>query len=314
MEVTFNKAKYSTRLFAFLFDLVIIILVGLALVLASHQILIRQDFFKTAGNKMDEINELSGLYRKNEQGVLTKLSEYYSPKDEVDYKQANSYLDATLKSFYASEEFFPNHDGTEHYFKLALDTGYFIYTDESKTDIAAKEDADYKELYKFYCQTVAEDGPLFIMKYPGYVEATKVINACFIGLIIVAPITLTILIFEFIVPLIFRRGYRTFGKLLLKIAVVDSRGLAPKFWRFLLRFLIFLFLEILLSLVTFAIPLILSFTMAVFTKTNQAFHDYLVGTYVVDTTNTRIFYTEEEYKRRMKEASELEIKSENVVF
>ena len=91
-------------------------------------------------------------------------------------------------------------------------------------------------------------------------------------------------------PLFFRRGRKTLGKALYHIGLVDSKIFSPTVPRFLARFAILLFAEIILSLVTFGAPMIISFTMMLTTKKKQGFPDYLLGLTEVDTSKQKIYY------------------------
>ena len=63
---------------------------------------------------------------------------------------------------------------------------------------------------------------------------------------------------------------------------------------FTLRFVIFFFLEILLSLVTFGVPLFVSFSLMAFSKKKQTFHDYMLGIEEVDVESSKIYYSKDE--------------------
>lgn len=94
----------------------------------------------------------------------------------------------------------------------------------------------------------------------------------------------------FIPPLFFRRGRQTLGKALYRIGLVDSNIFSPTLPRFTARFLIFLFAELVLSIVTFGAPFIISFTMMLCTKNKQGFPDYLLGLNEIDCNTAKIYY------------------------
>ena len=94
----------------------------------------------------------------------------------------------------------------------------------------------------------------------------------------------------FIPPLFLRRGRQTLGKALYRIGLVDSSIFSPTLPRFSLRFAIFFFAELVLSIFTFGAPYIISFTMMLCTKRKQGFPDYLLGLTEVDTSKQKIYY------------------------
>ena len=91
------------------------------------------------------------------------------------------------------------------------------------------------------------------------------------------------------IPLIFNKGKKTIGKLVFKIGVVNKNLLNVSNKQYFLRFLIFLFLEVILSIFTFLIPIIISFNMIFFTKNKQCLHDYIMHFQLVDTSMYKIY-------------------------
>lgn len=104
-----------------------------------------------------------------------------------------------------------------------------------------------------------------------------------------AYVTAAILVF-FIPTLIFRRGRRTLGRALYRIGYVDPKYFSPTFLRNFLRFIILLFAELILSVATFGLPFIISFTLMVFSKKKQNFPDYVLGLVEIDNSKQKIYY------------------------
>ena len=94
----------------------------------------------------------------------------------------------------------------------------------------------------------------------------------------------------FIPPLFFRRGRQTLGKALYRIGLVDKNIFSPTFARFSVRFIIFFFAEMVLSLFTFGAPFFISFTMMLVTKNKQGFPDYVLGLTEIDASKQKIYY------------------------
>ena len=106
---------------------------------------------------------------------------------------------------------------------------------------------------------------------------------CFTGLLV------------YLVPLfIFRRGRMTIGKALYGIGLVDSNCLSPSLPRTLARFAIFYFAILVLSLFTFGLPIIISFSIMVFSKNKQGFQDYMLRLTEVDGKRTKIYFSFQE--------------------
>jgi uncharacterized RDD family membrane protein YckC len=316
VEVSFIRAKFSVRLIAFAVDFLIMFVFGLIFVIAAQQILLNVPYYQKASNTLNKVELLSHLYSQSDttEDVIS-LADYYDPETDEEYGTAQSSLDEALTYFFSSPDFFTSStEGQQIYTDIKLDSDYFIYADESHTSIEVVDGTTNQDLFEFYQQVIKEDALTYMMQYPQYVEAAKVLNLSFIFIILLIPIVLSVTIFELLVPCIFHRGYKTFGKLLFKLAVVDNRGLSPKFWVYFLRFIILLLVELILSLVTFIIPLVVSFSMFVFSKKQQSFHDYMMGTYVVDASQTRVFINEKEYRKAMAEAAALDLKEDNIKY
>ena len=311
MEVVFTKARFSHRIFAFMVDLFLMIVSSLLLILAARQLVGLTPLYKNAVNDIKTVELSSHLYAEEDNGDVTILCDYYDPQNEEECETYNVELDKALKEFYKDSNFFGDEDGMEIYTNLRLDSGYFIYTDDSHSDVAPKDGILASTLYKTYSKFMKENAQPYIAKNVTYINATRTINLSFVFLILIVPIILSVIIFEYIIPLIFKRGRKTVGKLLFKLGVVDVKGLSPSFWRFTARFALFLFVEIIGS-VAFFIPLIVSMTMFSVSKTGQSFHDYVTNTYVVSSENSRIFMNKDEYLKAKEEAKNFELKAEDV--
>ena len=314
MEVVFTKARFSHRIFAFMVDLFLMTVTSLLLILASRQLVGLAPFYKNAVNGIREVQIASHLYEQDEKGDTVVLCEFYNPESEEDCQKYNVDLDKALKAFYSDPNFFDQSDsnsGLALYMKQRLDTGYFIYTDDSHTDVAPKDDVLASTIYKTYSKIMKEDALSYMAKNTLYIESSRTINLSFILLILVTPIVISVFIFEYIIPLCFKRGRKTIGKFLFKLGVVDVQGLSPSFWRFTARFALFLFIEVLMS-VAFFIPLIISMTMFSVSKLGQSFHDYVTNTYVVNCEESRIFMNKEEYLKAKEEAENFELKADAV--
>ena len=144
-------------------------------------------------------------------------------------------------------------------------------------------EAFYEPFFKNYLS-------VYLFKYaPNYASTTKTMNNLIIFLEIPVGLFLGLVITYYIFPLIFRRGKQTVGSKMFHIGYVDYRYLSPTFWRETVKFLIFL-LEVILSIFTFGIPLLISFTLMALSKKKQGFPDYMTGIEAVNTNKQKIYY------------------------
>jgi uncharacterized RDD family membrane protein YckC len=73
--------------------------------------------------------------------------------------------------------------------------------------------------------------------------------------------------------------------------------------------LLLFFVEFVLGSLSFGIPLIVSFTMMMTRRDEQSFHDYIAGTYVVDTSIDTIYLSKQEYFDKNKSLQNFELKN-----
>ena len=126
-------------------------------------------------------------------------------------------------------------------------------------------------------------------------------------------LTMDFMLSEFLVfclvPLILKNG-QTFGKKLLKLALVSTNEVRVAGWNVFARYAIGIFaFETMINMffVSFFIiplPLIVSVIMALVSKKGMALHDHIGGTIVVDLNNTIILDTVDERRKRILEEKE----------
>ena len=133
-----------------------------------------------------------------------------------------------------------------------------------------------------------------VTKIPGYYELMKYFSMTLIFADILPAFVFSALITYYLPMIIFTRGRTTFGKALYKIGLVDSRVLSPTFARTTARFAIFFFAEMVLSLFTFGVPFLISFTMMLVTKHKKGFPDYMLGLTEIDMSRTKIYKSYDE--------------------
>lgn len=322
MEVNYTKASYRNRLFAFFTDLMIMVMVALGGIFLTQTIMNNVPFYKSANEKINEIQLSSHLYAERDDKTTKLLCDYLLIQTDADYPKVNKQLDDALTSFYSDSKYFNQEDpksGLYLYNTLKIPEGetsssLFIYEDDTHTKIVEKNDADKKEIYNFYVKVMSENAVYYVIDNADYISASRTISLSYYFIILLVPISLSVIIFELIIPLCLRRGKKTIGKLLFKIAVLDVRGLSCSWKRYSLRFLFFFFVEFLLSVVTFTIPLIVSFSMMVFSKTGQSLHDYVLNTYVVEAPTTSVMLTEQEYIEKSKKSKEFVLDKDDVAL
>ena len=76
MEVSYSKAGYRSRLFAFFFDAMCVTFLSLLLVFVTQKIMNNVSYYKDANEKINEIQLASHLYKERDDGTL-KLNQRF---------------------------------------------------------------------------------------------------------------------------------------------------------------------------------------------------------------------------------------------
>src|SRR5574344_491401 len=211
--------------------------------------------------------------------------------------------------------------------EIVIESGLYIKNSEDKTerissfyddnnDLTYNEKSnliDEKLNYYFNLETYFPDNVAvsYLTRSEAYYNIAKqivIIDSIFL----IACYLFPIIIFFYIMPLIFRRGHTTLGQKIFKIGIVNFDGLNCKFSKFTLRFLFFFFIEIILSLIAFLIPLIVSFSMLGFSKRRQTLHDYVLNTYAVDISQDYIYLNLSEYENAKENKEKIMIENSDI--
>lgn len=129
---------------------------------------------------------------------------------------------------------------------------------------------------------------------PRYLEVTRFESNVLLFVEIPIAYLLSGILVYLIPPLFFKNGRMTLGKFAYQIGLCDSRLLSCTWKRYLARWSIFFFGELVLSLFTFGIPCLASFTLMAFSKKKQGFPDYMLGLFEVDLSHDKLYRSYEE--------------------
>lgn len=313
VTLEYPKAGFAKRIFAFLFDFLCAALLASCFVALGSVVLTNLPFYAEAASAMDAIELESGLYAQSGDSVVP-ITEIYvvssSSSSAADYASLNAEYEAALTAFYSSTEFFPDGEGIAEYEALKIgpdaltyDNGgisvpYWEYQVGESGEGSIVPSCDDETLNSFYVTAVDDCAiPTIAKQSAAYIDASRIVFASSASEIIISFL-LGVLVFFFLVPLFFPRGYPTLGKKLFRLAILDASALSPSRKTYLFRSAVYFFLEFTLSLFSFLIPLFVSFTMFAVRKDGQSFHDYVAGTYVVDASDEYIYRSRAEYDER----------------
>lgn len=292
VTISLEVASRGRIVSAKIFDFFISLIFTLILLIGTLRIAPCLPSYISAVNQRNELLVESSLYIKKSDGSLITLvssleSDYSLTKNEKSQK-----LDETMTTFfsvYINEEL--QNKGAETYLKYKTDATYENQKmfDEKGNRLLVSADYD-GAYYDFYIDTY-NYGAIPSLAYKASYASTRreIIWTNFI--IILLTMIFSLLLFYMIVPFIFKRGKRTFGMLLMKIAYIDKNGFSCGNIRFLFHSFFEIVFIILSSVPCFLIPLAISLTMLIMRKDDhQTLTDYVIGTYEVSLFNQAKIY------------------------
>lgn len=299
IDIDYYPPKLSRRVFCRITDAVIMMIVFLLSFISIKAIYETTPHYKKTVETLTNIRLDSGLYNKRDDQILNVVTIAYQDK-KMSNGQKKIYLENALNHFLdyvqkESDESYQKVLKDLNTFKLKESLVYenkplFVKNDEGKIienpeGVSAKA---YVEM--FYAPFIDTNCNGFLVtEIPAYFEGTKVLSDLLIYLNLPLSFFISSLLVYFVPPLIFRRGRKTLAMLFYNIGFVNKDCMNLSFKEWFIKFLVFYFFELILSIFTFAIPLFISGTMMVATKTKQNFNEYMLKIREVDTSSGKIY-------------------------
>ncbi len=307
------KAPFGKRMVSIVIELLLLAFGTIAFLFCSRLVVEKMPLYTDSFETYVQISKDSGLYVCNDstENNLVTLTEYYGEKT---YEVQNNAIEEALSKFYTLEEFFSQDPSSESYgpniyYKqkigdtcIGKEDGNTYFMLDASGNVQRNPSYNEEKMNGFYLSAY-DRAVAYIQNNETYLQARNVLTIYINLILIPLSITLSFLVFEFLVPMTFgRRGKRTLGMMSMKLSLLSSNALSCTAKRYIGRQAIQLFLIVLLSLVSFGIPLIVSFSMMIFRKDGQSLHDYLSGTYMVDSSEQSVYLTYKEMETLQKKA------------
>ena len=315
LTIEYTQPKFWHRVMANFVDIFIMAVMFIGLFVGVRAIVQATPSYNNTMNKLNAMKLESGLYVNDSSatGKITDIITYeekynqlygreyvVGPEDEpigrngICVKAINKFINYCHEN--CSEERY--HDIVTYYAQARLDPTYNdihffiqdgenIIPNEVLSEDGSKASAYYSQVFKPFIEKKCL--PFLVANVPEYRKLSKMDYVYLLAVELPIAYVLAGILTYFVPPLFFKRGRKTLGKALYHIGLIDTRLLSPTFPRFLARFAIFLFLELILSLFSFGIPYIISFSMMVFSKKRQGFPDYMVRLREIDTSKANIY-------------------------
>ena len=314
IDVLYYRPKLTHRVFANLVDILIFAFVFVSCFLGVREIIRATPSYKAKSQQLTQIKVDSGLYAYDDDNVLRDIvsvlnyDKGQSAKSIVNRSKKAidnflSYVQEVAPSKY--EEIVLDYRN----FRLAEDMKYnntpmFITNEENEVvenpvlteSVESISSPIYTEYYKKAYQPYIDNRlqAYLVISIPNYKPIITYQTNLLLWVNIFAVYCFTGFIVYLLPTLIFRRGRMTFGKALYGIGLVDANCLSPSLPRSIARFMIFYFAILILSLFTFGLPIIISFSLMVFSKNKQGFPDYMLKLVEVDGRRTKIYLSFQE--------------------
>ena len=331
IEIEYNRPKFWHRIIANFVDIFIFVLFFITFFFTARFIVQSTPSYKAMENRMYEMQLESGLYAKsNVDGRITDIiydverlempygSEFdgepsdhsvdppkYVGKNGIVIHAINTFIDYMANPEHASETVYNNL--VKYYDDLRLNetlNDIHFYVKEGDKIIPNPTFATDATKYKYFYSQIYKPAiekyciPCFQANVPEYASMIRTDFNLLVFVEVTSGYTIAAVLTYYVPGLIFRRGRKTFGKALYRIGLVDDRLLSPTVKRFTVRFIMFFFMELVLSLFSFGLPFIISFTMMAFSKNRQGFPDYILKLQEIDTSKNNIYmnYTDAQLK------------------
>lgn len=315
INVLYYRPKFTHRIFANLLDILIFIMVFLSLFLGVREIIRITPTYKAKSQELTQMRLDSGLYAYDDDNVLRDIVSVLNYDKGQTAKSRMTRSKAAIETFVSYAQSVATNENYEtvvkdyREYRLAEtmvhnDTPMFIVNESNEVvenpalfeSVESVSSQIYTEYYKKAYQPYIDNHlqAYLVVVVPHYKDIINYQTNMLLWVNIFAVYCFTGLLVYLVPIFIFRRGRMTFGKALYGIGLVDSNCLSPSLPRTLARFAIFYFAILVLSLFTFGLPIIISFSIMVFSKNKQGFADYMLRLTEVDGKRTKIYFSFQE--------------------
>lgn len=281
-----SLARFGRRILAFATDIIMTLMLLLCVqTLVAMPIAVSVCDYEVSVERYAEIRKSSHLFETVD-GKFTLISSNY---------------DEHLSYFYE------NYVGdSSKYIEAKVNSGLFELKDGKYVE---RISATKSQLSEFYSNELYQ-AELVLYNDDEVVELTSLITSVTVWTLL-GSLVFSLIVFFLIFPLFLKNG-ATLGKMIFGYGLTNKLGYKVKKRQIVLRFFVFLIIEVLLSIFLFGIPLFVSFTMFAFSKYGTSLHDYFAYTVVADLKDVTVYRNEEELLKdyeRIKGSKEFTLRS-----
>ncbi len=294
IEIKATTPKFFRLASSALFDALTVILLTFLLSLATFPLYFLTPSYKEPTLFREEIMLSSHLYEQNDGGVRL-ISTSLKENSSLTFEEKNARLEEALSycyTVYLSEELeCQGKEKLNSYYKASSYEGTRLFGDDGARLF---EEEAYEEAYlNAYCDIAESHGVSDLDLKAGFADArVKILWGYATTFLISFSLSCLVLLLAF--PLCFKKGKRTLGMLLTKLAYLDQWGFSPSWKRWLLHFLFQWILILCGAFFTFGATLVFSCAFSAWRKDHQSVSDYVLAVYPVEASSSEIYAKEEE--------------------
>lgn len=100
-------------------------------------------------------------------------------------------------------------------------------------------------------------------------------------------------IFDLFIPMVSPSG-ESIGKYIFKLGVISNEGYKLKKYKYIIRWLVYVSIELLLGILSFGAAALISYTMFLFSKNRRCIHDFIASSVVIDKEHSIYFSSAKE--------------------
>ena len=315
LNVSYYRAKFSHRIFANLIDIMLMLFLFFSFFLGVREIIRINPTYSARSQALTQIKIDSGIYEYDDDNILRDIisvlnndkgqtaksravrsrkaiEKFISYVDEVSTNENYDNIVKDYREYRLSDSMV--HNG-EQLFVINADDEVVenpVLIDSVESVSSQVYVTYYEKAYRPYIDEHVQ--AYLVLAVPQYKQIISYQTNILLWVNIFAVYCFTGLLVYLLPVFIFRRGRMTFGKAMYGIGLVDSNCLSPTLPRTIARFCIFYFSIFILNLFTFGLPMIISFSLMVFSKNKQGFADYMLRLSEVDAKRTKIYFSFQE--------------------
>lgn len=297
INLKYKQPKLARVFSAHIFDFFTVVVLGIIFIALLIVILHSTPIYTNTKESQVNIQINSNLYVDDGSAIL--LTDKISKDDTLKTNEKIDKLSTSLTYFF--DEFLKENssikDGDERYTKILTsykDSNERVLFDENRNRIYENSDEDSCYLTA-YSSIVTKYAIGYLSYVNDYSNLRKQLVLMTIITILIA-LSFSNFVVYLLIPLIFRRGRKTFGFLLNRIGYVSLDGFSPSIPKVIFKFLFQWILIFLASFFTLGIPLFISVGMVFLSKHHQTLSDYIFGEIPVDTEQDIIYLDYFDYK------------------